>query len=319
MNREDVEWKGYWAAVTTPFTESGALDLLAFRDVLRLHRHQGVNGVLVNGTSGEWFSQTDAERRQLAEVALDELSGVIPVVIGCTSLNAVHTSSLASHALAAGADGVMATPPPYIVPTEEEIVAFYDTISDSVAVPLMVYNWPPGTNVDMSPATIRRLARIEHVVAVKDSTSDKAKLAETTAAVAGEIRVFGDFINDFGITVMRQHGGDGYIGGGALLGSLLPEFFAAVESGDVARAHEIAQINVKLNAQLVNEDWTGCYGPLQSQVKAAMNLMGQPGGFTRPPRLPITDHGKLSSLSAALESVGLTISPKTLSPMLADG
>jgi 4-hydroxy-tetrahydrodipicolinate synthase len=213
----------------------------------------------------------------------------------------------------------MATPPPYIVPTEEEIVAFYDTISDSVAVPLMVYNWPPGTNVDMSPATIRRLARIEHVVAVKDSTSDKAKLAETTAAVAGEIRVFGDFINDFGITVMRQHGGDGYIGGGALLGSLLPEFFAAVESGDVARAHEIAQINVKLNAQLVNEDWTGCYGPLQSQVKAAMNLMGQPGGFTRPPRLPITDHGKLSSLSAALESVGLTISPKTLSPMLADG
>src|ERR1700749_3761608 len=85
MDRDSVDWKGYWIAAPTPFTATGALDEDALRAVLRLYRRQGVHGVLANGTTGEWFAQSDIERRRVAEIAVEELGGKIPVVIGCTT------------------------------------------------------------------------------------------------------------------------------------------------------------------------------------------------------------------------------------------
>ncbi len=138
MDRDSVGWKGYWIAAPTPFTEMGALDEGALRSVLRLYYDQGVHGVLVNGTTGEWFSQTEAERRRVAEIAIEELGGKIPVVIGCTTFTPSQTIALGLHAREIGADGMLSTPPPYAAPTPREIIVIFSAISDNVDLPIMV-------------------------------------------------------------------------------------------------------------------------------------------------------------------------------------
>ena len=122
MDRNDVDWKGYWIATTTPFKIDGSLDEAALRQGMRSYPGMGITGVLVNGTNGEWFSQTDTERRRVAEIAVEELRGKIPMVIGCTSFTAVHAGELARHAEMIGADGVLSTPPPYCVPSPREVI-----------------------------------------------------------------------------------------------------------------------------------------------------------------------------------------------------
>src|SRR5699024_7243675 len=113
MQRSDVPWRGYWPAAPTPYTADGKLDENALVRLLALYVDQGVHGVLINGTTGEWFSQTRAERRRVAEIAVATVAGRIPVVVGCTSYTPGETIELAREVKAIGADGALATPPPY--------------------------------------------------------------------------------------------------------------------------------------------------------------------------------------------------------------
>jgi dihydrodipicolinate synthase/N-acetylneuraminate lyase len=307
MDRHSVTWRGYWPAAPTPFTRDGALDERAWRELLRLYRSQGMHGILVNGTTGEWFAQSDAERMRLAEIATEELGGTLTVVIGCTSYTARQTAELARHARSVGADGVLSTPPPYAHPNPEELVQFYRDISDATDIPIMVYNWPRGVAVEIQTETVVRLAEVANVVAIKNSTANRNLLLETLAAAGDQLIYFGDFVNPAGVDVLRTMGGDGYIGGGGLLGRENPEFFEAVWRGDLQRARELGAKSVKLLVQLMNPDWSGKYGSPQAWLKAAMNLLGQPGGWPRRPLLAVTDEHKLAAIRRALESVGLEV------------
>lgn len=305
MNRDDVSWRGYWVAAPTPFTREGALDEKLWREELRLYHSQGVHGILVNGTTGEWFSQSDAERRRLAEVAVEELKGKIPVVIGCTTYTAAHTSELGRHAKEIGADGILSTPPPYAAPTSREIVAFYQTISDRVDLPLMVYNWARGVVVEITPDTALELTKIDRVVAIKDSTANRAQALATLERVVDKIRVFGGFVSPLGLAVMRGIGGDGSIDGGGLGAAFAVGFYEALWKGDVVAARALAERYVALMSQLINSDWSGAYGSPQTQIKACMQILGQPGGWPRPPLLAIEDPRSLAALRDILASAGL--------------
>ena len=305
MNRNSVSWKGYWVAAPTPFTRAGALDEPAWRALLALYLGQGVHGVLVNGTTGEWFSQSDAERRRVAEIALEELGGKIPVVIGCTTYTAEHTAELGLHAKKIGADGLLSTPPPYAAPTGREIVAFYRAISDKVDLPIMVYNWARGVAVEITAGLAQELARIDRVVAIKDSTANRAQAIETLQRVVGEVRVFGGFVSRPGLALLREIGGDGNIDGGGLGAVFAVPFYEAVWRGDWPRAREAADHYGALMSELINPDWSGRFGSPQAQIKAAMNLLGQPGGWPRPPLLPILDDEDLATLRRILGTAGL--------------
>jgi 1-pyrroline-4-hydroxy-2-carboxylate deaminase len=305
MNRDDVSWRGYWVAAPTPFTREGALDEKLWREELRLYHSQGVHGILVNGTTGEWFSQSDAERRRVAEVAVEELKGKIPVVIGCTTYTAAQTSELGRHAKEIGADGILSTPPPYAAPTSREIVAFYQTISDRVDLPLMVYNWARGVVVEITADTALELTKIDHVVAIKDSTANRAQALATLEKVVDKIRVFGGFVSPLGLAVMRGIGGDGSIDGGGLGAAFAVAFYEALWKGDVVAARAAAERYVALMSQLINPDWSGAYGSPQTQIKACMQILGQPGGWPRPPLLAIEDPRSLAALRDILASAGL--------------
>lgn len=305
MNRHDIDWKGYWVAAPTPFTRDGALDESAWRLGLRQYHDEGIHGILVNGTTGEWFSQSDAERRRVAEIAVEELKGKMPVVIGCTTYTARQTIELARHAKGLGANGVMSTPPPYLVPTPLEVVAFYTAISDAVDMPIMVYNWARGTQVEITWETAAELARIDHVVALKDSTTNRTQAIRTLEEVGDKLRVFGGFINRLGHALLRNIGGDGSIDGGALAARYAVEFYEAYWRGDHPVAIAAANTYSGIMGQLINPDWSGRFGSPQSQIKAAMSLLGQPGGFPRPPLLPIVAPGSLKALRDILAAGGL--------------
>jgi dihydrodipicolinate synthase/N-acetylneuraminate lyase len=289
MDRHDVDWWGYWPAAPTPFDALGRIDLVAWRSLLELYIEHGVHGVLVNGSSGEWFSQTRAEREILVEVAVEAVAGRIPLVVGVTAFTAGEAAELALHAASVGADGVLATPPPYVHPSPAEILAFYGEVSSATALPFMVYNWPRGVSVDIAahPALVAELADLDQVVAIKDSTGNWLRMLSTVEQVSGRVRVFGSFLHRRGLAVLLGLGGDGNIDGGGVGAPFAVPFYVA------------------LSQSLIRADYSGRYASPVSQLKAVMKLLGQPGGEVRPPLLPLTDAGALAEISSVLATAGL--------------
>lgn len=310
MNRESVDWKGYWAASPTPFRQDESYDPDTHRALLDWYIQRGLHGVLVNGTTGEWFSQTDDERRRVAETVIEHVAGRMTVVIGCTAYTAREASGLARHAAAAGADGVESTAPPYVKPFDDEIVAYYEDIASVCDAPLLVYNWVHGTAVDMTAELVLRLAEIDTVVALKDSTPDQQRFFDTNRAVNDRLRVFGPFMSVAGFEHLKAHGGDGFIGGGTVFGAPDPQFWEDYWRGDHDACLAHAQRTDDLFPRLwLPGGWAGVYGGYQSQLKAIMKMLGQPGGEPRRPRLPVDDPDSLDEIRETLVEFGLLPQP----------
>ncbi|MBX5440293.1 MAG: dihydrodipicolinate synthase family protein [Solirubrobacteraceae bacterium] len=306
MDRNSVDWKGYYAAVPTPFNEDGSLALDLLRELLELYVSSGLHGVLIEGTTGEWFSQSPEERRLVAETAVETIKGRIPVIVGCTDYTADLVAGHAEGALKAGADGIAATPPPYAKPFPEETVAWYEAISAKVDAPLMIYNWPHGTSVEIDTELARRLVEIDTVVAFKDSTPNVEQFYRSSRELVDKVRVFGPYMTPAGLEQLERYGGDGTIGGGSLFLREDAEFWEAHWRGDhdAALAHAIR--NERLFPKLwLPGGWAGRHGHYASELKALMAILGQPGGTVRPPRLPITDPAKLKEMREILVEEGL--------------
>lgn len=305
MDRNDVDWRGFWPASPTPFTHDGAFDESTFRKLLRSYLSIGCHGVLINGTTGEWFSQTPEERKRVAQIAVEELGGKVTVVIGCTAYTADEASEVGRHAHSIGADGILAAPPPYARPAPDDIVNYYQMISDSVELPLMVYNTPLSVGVSTTTDIVLRLIEVPNVVAIKNEVLD-AEFYPTLEAVVGRLRVFGSLMSRLGIAVLKEIGGDGFIAGGALLGAEGPEFFNSIWQGKFDRAAQIADKATLLSRNLRYPDGTPRFGTSdQALIKAAMQIVGQPCGYPRLPLLPLDDPAKLATLKRALEIAGV--------------
>ena len=292
MDRNDVSWGGYWAACPTPYGAHGELELDLLRALLDYYAGEGLHGVLINGTTGEWFSQTDAERRQVAQTAIEHVAGRMTVVVGCTAYTA----------MAAGADGFASTPPPYCRPLPDETVAFYTDIAAALRdAPMMVYNWPHGTSVDIDPELADRVVDVDTVVALKDSTPNFGQFVQTARTVIDRVRVFGPFMTSDGYAAMNAWGGDGTIGGGTIFGAPDAEFWEAHWRGDeeTARAHA-ARTDRLFEKLWLPGGWVGHFGHYQSQLKVIMAMLGQPGGTVRRPRLPVTDPAALAAIRRIL-------------------
>jgi dihydrodipicolinate synthase/N-acetylneuraminate lyase len=306
MNRDDVDWQGYFPAFVTPFTETGELDLDTLRALVDHYVAEGMHGIVVNGTCGEWFSQEPDERRAVAETAVKQAAGRMRVLVGCTAYTAKETAGFARHALAAGADGVLASPPPYAKLFPDEVIAFYEDINAAIDGPLAVYNWPHGSGVDIGPELADKLADIGQIVAIKDSTPDADQFFETSRRVRDRVRVFGPYMTARGIDVLRTEGGDGTVGGGSLHGSPDPQFWESVWRGEFEAPAAHAEAGDRLFPKLwLPGGWAGKFGAYQSQLKVLMKMLGQPAGHVRRPRLPVTDPASLETMRGVLVEEGL--------------
>lgn len=306
MNRDDIDWQGYFPAVVTPFTENGDLDLETLAALVEHYASEGMHGMVINGTCGEWFSQNHDERKAVAETAVSTAAGRMRVLIGCTDYTAQDIIGLARHALAAGADGVLASPPPYAKLFPNEIIAFYQEIEAGIEGPLVVYNWPHGSGVDIGPDLADELADLDKIVAIKDSTPDADQFFETSRRVRDRVRVFGPYMSERGVEVLRTEGGDGFVGGGSLWGRPDPAFWESYWAGDYESMTPHAVKGDRLFPKLwLPGGWAGLYGAYQSQLKELMRMLGQPAGHVRRPRLPVTDPASLAALRSVLVGEGL--------------
>lgn len=298
-------WRGYWVAAPTPFTADGQLDEDALAEEIDLYVGHGVHGVLVNGTTGEWFSQDEAERGQVAAIAADTAAGRVPVVAGVTAYTPQEVVRLGRAAVKAGVDGVLMTPPPYVHPTRDEVVAFYERVVAGIGAPTMVYNWPRGAAIDLDVDTLARIADVEGVVAIKESTPDELKALKVLEAVGDRVRFFGRFIHRRGLAAIRELGGDGNIDGGGIGALFASAYFEALWADDLAAARLHSARYEAVVGVLVNEDYSARYASPTAQVKAVMRLLGQPGGHVRPPLLDLDDPEALSHIRSDLIDVGL--------------
>lgn len=175
------------------------------------------------------------------------------------------------------------------MPTEREIYAFYSEVNAGSSLPICIYNWPPGTNVDMSLDLLSKLADLEKVVAIKNSTPDANHFVNVLSALRDRVRVFGAPMNDRGISLVTDHGCDGTMGAGAVLGSDQPDFYNAIWAGDLTRAHELGTRDSRIMGDWFNADYTGRFGSAQAIFKEALNQQGLPGGIPRRPILPLEE------------------------------
>ena len=287
MDRNSVDWRGYIPAITTPFTRERDLDERGLHLLLEWLDAEGMHGIVVAGTTGEWFSLSAAERLTLLRIAGRQLRGKRTLIAGCNAYGADQAIEYARMAHQCGFDGILLTPPPYIVPTEEEIFAFYSHVSRQVALPICVYNWPPGTNVDMSRALLERLADLDKVVALKNSTGRFDHFIETFFALKERLRVFGFAMDQLGATLVRHHAGDGTMGAGAVLGRDQPDFYNHLWRGDVESALRCGTRDRILMKEWFTEKLVGRFASAQAILKEALNAQGLPGGYPRPPILEL--------------------------------
>lgn len=304
MDRDTVDWRGYIPAITTPFDADGAVDIEAWYELCEWMVQQRMHGIVVAGTTGEWFSLLPEERKALFEAATRQIDGRITVIGGCNSYTPREAIEYAQVAQDVGMDGILLTPPPYIRPNDNELVGYYAAISDAVEIPICVYNWPRGTGIDIGVDLAMRLSEIENVVAMKNSTGDFGSFLQVFFAVKDRLRYFGFPANDIGISLLQHVGGDGTIGAGAVLGSDHADFFNHVWAGDLEAARRCGSRDRVLFDHWIASDYSPRFGSPQALMKAALNLQGLPGGYVRPPLLELTDE-ELDRVRLTLSELGL--------------
>lgn len=292
MNRFSVDWRGYIPAITTPFTQDRELDVKGFGTLLEWLDGEGMHGIVVAGTTGEWFSLTNEERRTLLELAGRQLRGKRTLIAGCNAFSAAQVVAHAELAASSGFDGILVTPPPYVMPSEAEIFEFYRYVSAHVSLPICVYNWPPGTNVDMSCELLERLAELDKVVAIKNSTGRLDRFLRSFFALKERVRIFGFGMDELGASLVKVYGGDGTMGAGAVLGREHPDFYNHLWRGDLAEALRCGARDRQIMSDWFTEDLTGRFGSAPAILKEALNMQGLPGGFPRPPILEISEEGR---------------------------
>lgn len=289
MNRDSVDWRGYIPAITTPFTEQGRLDLNSLRRLLEWLAGEGMHGLVVAGTTGEWFSMSSEEKEALFRAVGEVLKGELPLIAGCNAFTADTAIANAVTAAENGFDGILLTPPPYIRPSEREVIAFYEDVDKASPLPICIYNWPPGTNIDLSRKTLEQLAELENVVAIKNSTGNEEHFLDVMHALNDKVRIFGIRMTAAGADLVISAEADGTMGAGAVLGRTQPDFFNALWAGDRKRALALGALDQLIMSEWFNADYTAKFGSAQAIFKTALNLQGLPGGFPKRPILPLSE------------------------------
>lgn len=289
MNRESVSWRGYIPAITTAFDEQGNLDLPVVRKLVEWLAEEGMHGLVVAGTTGEWFSLSSEEKAALFRSVAEVTNGGMPLIAGCNAFTAREAIDNAITACECGFDGILVTPPPYVRPSEREIIAFYEDLSAGSPLPICVYNWPPGTNIDMSRETLTHLAELDKVVAIKNSTGNPEHFLRIMNSLNHKVRIFGVPMSPTGADFVCDGKADGTMGAGAVLGRTHPGFFDALWAGDRERALELGRLDQRIMSDWFLPDYTAKFGSAQAIFKTALNLQGLPGGYPRRPILPLLD------------------------------
>ena len=273
--------KGTFTVMVTPFSEDGRhIDEDAIRRFVEWQIQRGVHGLIPVASTGEFLSLSDAERRRVAELVIEQVDGRIPVLIGAGAENTWDVVRYSREAEDLGANGVLIIPPFYSTPTDDELYEHYAAVGNAISIPIMLYNNPATSNVDMLPPLVARLSEIDNVSYIKESTMDATRVRDILRLSDGRMAVFGGIMGYESF----MNGATGWTAVGC---NLMPAEFSdlyrlCVESKDIDAASALYD-RIKPVIELVGRD------RYVSATKAALGMMGLPVGPPRPPRLPARD------------------------------
>ena len=286
--------KGSLPALVTPFA-NGQLDLDTLKKLVEWHIDQGSNGLVPVGTTGESPTLSHEEHDLVVETVVEVAAGRIPVVAGAGSNNTIETVRLVEAAKKAGADAALVVTPYYNKPTQAGLIAHF-TAAAGCDLPIVIYNIPPRSVIDMTPATMGELAKLPMIVAVKDATGDLSRVPKTRISCGTDfIQLSGEDATALGF---NAHGGVGAISVTANVAPrLCAEFQKATLQGDFKSALAYQDRLMPLHEAIFIE-------PGVCGAKYAMSLLGLCSDEVRSPLTPLTDPTK-ERIRAALVHAGL--------------
>ncbi|MDE1995749.1 MAG: dihydrodipicolinate synthase family protein [Rhizobiaceae bacterium] len=300
MDRNSVNWTGPMPAVTTPFTRDGAIDDKAFAGNVERLLKEGATGIVAGGCTGEFWALSNAERKRLYAISAEVMKGKGTLIVGTGAVTVDETVDLTNAAEKLGVDGALLVPPYFVKLTDDEIFAHYSDVNDRVGLPLAVYNIPGNAVNALLPALVARLADLDKVVAVKESSGDWNNYYSTFLAVRDKLRVFCGPSSVFGVPAVDL-GADGTVD---CFPNMWPhgglDLYFAPKKGDAAKAAEMQAMGRRLTDLCTSGGRT-----LYPSTKAAMDMMGLPGGGV--PRRPLRalEGEPLKGLEKGLKQLGL--------------
>lgn len=287
--------KGSLPALVTPF-KNGELDLDALKHLVEWHIEQGSDGLVPVGTTGESPTLSHAEHEKVIEVVVETVAGRVPVIAGAGSNNTAEGIRLVRHAAEVGADAALVVTPYYNKPTQAGLIAHFTALHDAADIPIIIYNIPPRSVVDMSPATMGELAKLPRIIGVKDATGDLSRVPQQRITCGTDfLQISGEDATAIGY---NAHGGVGCI---TVTGNVAPKLCAQMQKatldGDYALAREINDKLMPLHIALFLEP--GLVG-----AKYALSLLGLCAEEVRLPLTPLSDTTK-ARIRAAMEHAEL--------------
>ena len=286
---------GVLTALATPFASDGSIDEKALRRLVDRSVDGGVDGVVACGSTGEFAAMSGSERRFVVETVIDQTANRVPVVAQTGAVSTAEAVELSRHAEAAGASVLMVVAPYYEPLSIDETVDYLRTVAASVDIPIMLYNLPAATGVNLDPDTIGRLAReVDNIRYIKDTSADMAQAGQL-------IHRHGDVISTFVgwdslLLAAITEGAAGVMAGTAnVMPAQLVSIHRALKAGDLNRArHEWAQLYPLMDAIMS--------APFIPAIKTALNALGFPAGTPRKPlaELDAVTASTISKLAAEL-------------------
>ena len=280
--------KGSIVALITPFEDS-SLNEEVYRQLIHYHLKNGTNGIVPGGTTGESPTLSHEEHKKIIQIAVNECKGKIPIIAGTGSNSTSEAIELSKYAEKAGSDALLVVTPYYNKPTQEGLYQHYKKINDNVGIPIVIYNIPSRSVIDMSVETMARLYELKNIIGVKDATGDLNRVDQQLKAMGKDfIQLTG---NDDNALEFNKRGGVGAIGVTANIAAKLSAEFQKACVDDEDKANKLDKILQNLHSTLFIES-----NP--SPVKYAASLLGMCKPIVRLPLVEIREETKKKVLEA---------------------
>ena len=286
-------FRGSFTALVTPF-QNGYVDEQAFRALVVWQIDEGTSGLVPVGTTGESPTLSHDEHKQVVEWCISEARGRVPVIAGAGSNSTREAIDLARHAEKAGADAVLVVTPYYNKPTQEGLYQHFKAINDAIGIPIIMYNIPSRSVIDMSVDTMKRLYELRNIVGVKDATANLVRVSQQRAALGPDfIQLSGEDATALGF---MAHGGHGCI---SVTSNVAPrlcaEFQSACLRGDFGAALSIQDKLMPLHQNLFIET-------SPAPVKYALSLLDKCTDSVRLPMVGLSDKSKVAVRDAMVHA-----------------
>ena len=290
-------FEGAATALITPMNKDG-VDYPALKKLIEWQIEEGIDALVICGTTGEGSTMTDAEHKEVLRFSLEVAAGRIPMIAGTGSNDTAYAVQMTEHACQLGYDGVLVVTPYYNKATQNGLVAHYSAIAKASTKPLIVYNVPSRTGVSIAPSTYAKMAQVPNIAAIKEANGNISSVVETATLVGDSMDIYSG--NDDQIVPIMACGGKGVI---SVLSNLLPKETSLMchkmLEGDVVGAMEMQKKYLALTNALFSE-----VNPIPA--KAAMAAMGFCENYVRLP-LTVMEQAHEEHLLQCMREVGIEV------------